>query len=428
MKILGLNCHGLGGAAAVLSLLDVQKRRGADVIFLSETHLDEFPAECLRRRLRMDHKYVVRSDGRSGGLMLMWKKEIGVDLLFKCDNYIDVIIGRGVENIWRFTGMYGEPKWENKYLTWDYLRNLHAQCNMPWLVLGDLNEILYPFEKEGGNPRPLHFMQAFRDALVDCDLSDLGYVGDKFTWHRGHIRERLDRALSNEAWNNKFPHAVLENLPYCKSDHRPILLSLEEQLAHEHLGPKVLRFEAKWLKEAQFKDIVQQAWEQSGADLSNTDLAGRLSAVHKQLHKWDRYTLQRSKKRIRAAQRELEQVAVDDLSDENIEKQKQLALEIERLLEQEEIHWAQRSRVNWLQFGDKNTSYFHRSASTRRERNRIKRLRNDQGAWLEGTAYLNPMISDYFFDAFSTEVYDTDPELLSKVNPRVTNEMNEVLQ
>jgi hypothetical protein len=161
---------------------------------------------------------------------------------------------------------------------------------------------------------------------------------------------------------------------------------LEEQLAHEHLGPKVLRFEAKWLKEAQFKDIVQQAWEQSGTDLSNTDLAGRLSAVHNQLHKWDLYTLQRSKKRIRAAQRELEQVAVDDLSDENIEKQKQLALEIERLLEQEEIHWAQRSRVNWLQFGDKNTSYFHRSASTRRERNRIKRLRNDQGAWLEGTA------------------------------------------
>lgn len=24
-------------------------------------------------------------------------------------------------------------------------------CNMPWKVIGDLNEILYSFKKEGGN-------------------------------------------------------------------------------------------------------------------------------------------------------------------------------------------------------------------------------------------------------------------------------------
>jgi exonuclease VII large subunit len=150
--------------------------------------------------------------------------------------------------------------------------------------------------------------------------------------------------------------------------------------------------------------------------LNNANLAGRLSVVHEQLHKWDRYTLQSSKKKIRAAQRELEQVS------------KHLDLEIERLLEQEEIHWAQRSRVNWLQFGDKNSSYFHKFANTRKERNKIKRLRNDQGVWLEGTTYLNPMISDYFLGLFSTEVHDTDPELLNKVNPRVTTEMNEALQ
>jgi exonuclease III len=118
MKILSLNCHGLRGAAAVTALANLQKRRGADVLFLSETHLDEWPAECLRRHLQMDHKYVVRSDGRSGGLMLMWKKEVGVELRFKMENYIDVTIGRGQENIWRFTGMYGEPKWEDRHKTW----------------------------------------------------------------------------------------------------------------------------------------------------------------------------------------------------------------------------------------------------------------------------------------------------------------------
>jgi hypothetical protein len=161
MNTLSQNCRGLTGEAAVRALLDLQKRWGPDVLFLSETHLDDWPAECLRRRLKMDHKIVVQSDGRSGGLVLYWKKEIAVDLRFKCENYIDVNIGRGVENFWRFTGMYGEPKWENKYLTWQRLRNFHSQGNMPWLVIGDLNEILYPFEKEGGRDRPIQFMQAF---------------------------------------------------------------------------------------------------------------------------------------------------------------------------------------------------------------------------------------------------------------------------
>jgi hypothetical protein len=78
----------------------------------------------------MGHKFVVRSEGRSGGLILFWK-EVGVELRFKCKNYIDVTIGRGLENIWRLTGVYGEPLWEDKHLTWQRLRDLHAQSTMP---------------------------------------------------------------------------------------------------------------------------------------------------------------------------------------------------------------------------------------------------------------------------------------------------------
>ena len=47
--------------------------------------------------------------------------------------------------------------------------------------MGDLNEILYPFEKEGGNLRPAYFMEAFREAMIECGLSDLGYTSEKFS-------------------------------------------------------------------------------------------------------------------------------------------------------------------------------------------------------------------------------------------------------
>ena len=87
------------------------------MVFLSETHLDECLTEGLRRKLKMDFKEVVRSDGRSGGLLLFWKKEVVLSLRFKTRNYIDVFIGNSQHDAWRFTGFYGEPRWQDKHLS-----------------------------------------------------------------------------------------------------------------------------------------------------------------------------------------------------------------------------------------------------------------------------------------------------------------------
>ena len=203
--------------------------------------------------------------------------------------------------------------------------------------MGDLNEILYQLEKEGGNPWPPHFVQNFRDAIEDCRLSDCGYIREKFTWHRGGIRERLDCGLANDAWSNRFGDAVLQNLDYEQSDHRPILMCLEAESQQEVRGPSVLRFEAKWLKESQFQHVVENAWEQSSMHAGSGGLAGKLAVVHSLLHKWDWTVLQNSSRKLRMEKKDFEKVAAGPLSEESVIRQKELAQEIEFLLEQEEI-------------------------------------------------------------------------------------------
>jgi hypothetical protein len=109
----------------------------------------------------MNFKIVNPSTNRSGGVLMFWKREITIQQIFSHPNYLNVKVMEGPDKVWRLTGMYGEPWWEDRHLSWDRIRNLHSQHNLPWVVLGDFSEIVFSHEKEGGNQRPQRLMQAF---------------------------------------------------------------------------------------------------------------------------------------------------------------------------------------------------------------------------------------------------------------------------
>ncbi|KAM1758693.1 hypothetical protein ACFX11_007796 [Malus domestica] len=87
------------------------------------------------------------------------------------------------------------------------MQDLAAANSLPWLIGGDFNELLGTYEKEEGPVRPINQILAFRRAVSDCHLHDLGFVGTPFTWitiRSGGINEHLDRALANKRWKNLF--------------------------------------------------------------------------------------------------------------------------------------------------------------------------------------------------------------------------------
>jgi hypothetical protein len=93
-------------------------------------------------------------------------------------------------------------------------------------------------------------------------------------------------------------------------------------------------------------EMVQGAWDMSDPLNLSLPLAGKLAKIHDHLYKWDKTVLRRTKNSLRKTQRELENVVRQTLSPENLARQRELSEEIEKLLEMEEIQWAQRSRVN----------------------------------------------------------------------------------
>jgi hypothetical protein len=56
-----------------------------------------------------------------------------------------------------------------------------------------------------------------------------------------------------------------------------------------------------------------------------------------------------------------------------------LEVEPDKILQAEEEKWRLRSRALWLKSGDKNTKFFHKFASFRRNKNHIWEIRDEIG-------------------------------------------------
>lgn len=179
---------------------------------------------------------------------------------------IDVRVGEMSDpKRWRLTGVYGHPMVDEHRQTWELLRQLRRRSDLPWLLVGDFNEILWGNEKLGGPMRCQRQMDGFRSVVDDLGLSDLGFVGSCFTWRgvRGGevIKVCLDRGLATQGWCDIFSFSKVCHLPPNKSDHVPVLVKVREACPHRKRKKKCFRFEEMWLREEDCGRVVKQSWD-----------------------------------------------------------------------------------------------------------------------------------------------------------------------
>jgi endonuclease/exonuclease/phosphatase family metal-dependent hydrolase len=137
--------------------------------------------------------------------------------------------------MWRLTSVYGEAQISERYKTWDMLKGICGMSTLPWLCLGDFNEVLHAAEHEGVGTRTLNQMQGFREAVDVCNLLDLGYKGHFWTWEKKvtggtYTRVRLDRALGSAEWSAQFPLAFVTHIDTATLDHSALHVQLYEEV------------------------------------------------------------------------------------------------------------------------------------------------------------------------------------------------------
>lgn len=213
MNHLVWNCRGVGNHRTVRELLAFVQANVPKLVFLCVTRQASSRVETLKQRLGLRGFSGVDSNGLSGGLALFWDESLQVNILDKCDRYIDVsVVDQGSGTSWRTTYVYGEPRAENRHLMWEHLSRLRGVSDDPWLVCGDFNQTMWQHEHLSRSSRAESQMRAFRDVLEACELMDLGFSGAPYTNNNGqqgyrNVRVRLDHACADDAWKVMFPLA-----------------------------------------------------------------------------------------------------------------------------------------------------------------------------------------------------------------------------
>ncbi|KAL9682674.1 hypothetical protein QQ045_014479 [Rhodiola kirilowii] len=426
MKLFSWNCQGLGRPQIVRALKDAIRVFLTQVVGLIETKMRTVGWDTMKLKLGFQNCFVVGREGLSSGMSVLWNNESELEIVSYSKSHVDAIFqGR---DKFRFTLFYGEPVCGNRR-SWELLARLSLQFNLPWVVMGDFNEVVSLKEVWGRGGRLNWQMANFRQALEECHLADLGYVGSPFTYsnrRKGNdeMRGRLDRAVGNSEWMQAHPKGQVHHLNIHVSDHCIIMLDIDSDGEWKRRRP--FRFAAMWMDNPEFSDVMSNIWE-AGRGCSGS-WSERLDVCKEKLKAWNSSTFGNVQRRVKSIKDRLEEIKALVRTEAVIEEEGRLS--VDQWLLREEVLWLQRSRISWLKFGDRNTKFFHACANQRRKKNWIKELRDARGNRFSDRNKITSMAAEYFDDIFSPSYATSEVDWnqqLECLQPTITEEVNQFL-
>ncbi|KAI9080922.1 hypothetical protein K1719_037083 [Acacia pycnantha] len=157
------------------------------------------------------------------------------------------------------------------------------------------------------------------------------------------------------------------------------------------------------------------------------DLIRRLEVCKKRLLRWSKKEFPNFMKVVEHLRQQLVDCSKGVMTAEKLSKSEELVAQIEGAWDQEEVYWWQRSRIAWLNCGDRNTKFFHTSVIQRRQRNKLLRLKDVNGVWLEDRAGINKTLSDFYQNLFRSEGLRPMDQAIAYVKAVVSTEDNDQL-
>ena len=132
LRIISWNCQGLGNPRSVRALHDLVRCWNPKIVFLMETNSKKNRMERIKNRIGFANGLIVPSVGKSGGIALLWTREISLEVKSYTRFHVDAVITEASSDYkWRITGFYGHPETHKRYKSWHLLAFLNNQFQLP---------------------------------------------------------------------------------------------------------------------------------------------------------------------------------------------------------------------------------------------------------------------------------------------------------
>lgn len=202
MHIMTWNCQGAASRELMRVFKNFLHQFKVDIVAILEPRISGFQANKVCERTRFDKWVRVEAFGFSGGIWVLWKGHIQIEVVATNTQFIVVRVEDNMRCSWHCSFVYGSPDSGLRQRLWQKLDRVALQVDGAWLTVGDFNSVLSPDEVNTPENWNAHKSASFQEWIFEQGLVGLGFHGSKFTWFRG-VQEatfkgaRLDRALSN---------------------------------------------------------------------------------------------------------------------------------------------------------------------------------------------------------------------------------------
>ncbi|CAH2060805.1 unnamed protein product, partial [Thlaspi arvense] len=282
------------------------------------------------------------------------------------------------------TYVYGNPNKQCRISQWQRMIN-HMEAG---LYRSKPREILIRL----GIPGEVNiFCALFRAMLNISGLHEIKTYGGRFTWlgqrHHHTVKSKIDRVVATSDWKDLYPKAYLDKIliiSLCCYLLKIINGRVKSFSDMTIVGPIIQKFSLPWLIPGT-QPVKIFPWKNSPQSSRNVEQICNLQHL-------------------------LQQAYNSNPLDYNYIGNLKSKLLHEYRLEEEYLHT--KSRIQWLQAGDRKTRYFHAQTQHRRSHNRITTITDIHGHLLHSTSHNSKLC----------QLLDpTDIPFILQIRPSLTN-------
>ncbi|XP_058103424.1 uncharacterized protein LOC131246992 [Magnolia sinica] len=251
---------------------------------------------------------------------------------------------------------------------WEDMSAFSSSLSGPWAVCGDFNAVMEALERWSGRVFDQASADEFAEAIHSAGLINAGFSGNCFTW------------CNNQSGSARVVRATWEGV----ASPSP-LLNVQLKLRPVKMVLKI------WNKPV-FRDVFNQ--------------------------------VQQAERKLEEADTKLQQALVDDA--QATAAQQEFVLAQQNLSKAElmaEIFWKQKSIINWLAEGDRNTRFFHTSVKCKQRKTEIQEIELETGEYVTNLNVIKSEVVMHFQQSFNGGDPQSSPATLSlfSVIPRIVS-------